>query len=368
MYSETQFINKYNSLKLTTFTDFMKTARVITGSQLLPIKDYLKTKNISSQQLKLLFEFIRSKEIYLRTFYKKSMNPYELHIKAAPSKEYNNNQLVQYKNIIRNQFYRQIMEKTKPGTENIRTYGELLDNLFNRLIIDYKLLTPSALHYLEQGRLGSVFSSYYFRASIMNPYLVYSLQETLLKGTRVFSPTLGWGSYCYGFLESNKVTTYVGTDVIPEVCKKVSNFAKKHYSSKTVTIYCNPSESLYNKEFLKQYREHFDTVFFSPPYYDLEKYEGRNQSIQQYKTYDEWLQKYWKQTVLLCYEVLQKNGKMCFIISNYRRKGEYLNLVSDMVKVTSEYFKSFKTIPMKNKMKYVNETGNEEQILLFKKM
>ena len=206
MYSETQFINKYNSLKLTTFTDFMKTARVSTGSQLLPIKDYLKTKNISSQQLKLLFEFIKSKEIYLRTFYKKSMNPYELHIKAAPSKEYNNNQLVQYKNIIRNQFYRQIMEKTKPGTENIRTYGELLDNLFNRLIIDYKLLTPSALHYLEQGRLGSVFSSYYFRASIMNPYLVYSLQETLLKGTRVFSPTLGWGSYCYGFLESNKMS------------------------------------------------------------------------------------------------------------------------------------------------------------------
>lgn len=368
MYSEQQFINKYSKSELISYTDFMKIGMVKTGSQTVSLKSYIKNKNISSQQLKMLFKFIQSKDIYLRTFYKKSLKPYEVNINTEPSKTYNNNQLVQYKNIIRNMFYRQLMEKTKPGTENLVTYGQLLDNLFNNYIIDYKLLTPSALHYLEKGRLGSVFSSYYFRASIMNPFLVYSLQSTLLKGTKIFSPTLGWGSYCYGFLESDLVTTYAGTDVIPEVCKKVTHFSSKYYPNKKTIIYCEPSESLYNTTFLTKHREQYDTVFFSPPYYDLEKYEGIQQSIQQYKTYEEWLQKYWTVTIRLCYAVLQNKGKLCFIVANYRRKGSYLNLVADMLRITKQYFKLLQIIPMKNKMKYVNETGNEEQIILFQKI
>ena len=78
---------------------------------------------------------------------------------------------------------------------------------------------------MKNGRLGSVFSSYYFRASIMNPYLVYSLNHKLLNGTKIFTPTLGWSSYCYGFLECPMVKEYVGTDVIKSVCDKTNKFA-----------------------------------------------------------------------------------------------------------------------------------------------
>ena len=59
---------------------------------------------------------------------------------------------------------------------------------------------------------------------------------------------------------------------------------------------------------------------------------------------------------------------MCFIVANYRRKGSYLNLVADMLRITKQYFKLLQIIPLKNKMKYVNETGNEEQIILFQKI
>ena len=190
-------------------------------------------------------------------------------------------------------FYKDILEKTKSGLENNPTYMQVLADFYLHNIIDYKILTPSALHYIKQGRIGSVFSSYYFRASIMNPYLVYSLNHSLLKGTKIFTPTMGWGSYCYGFLECPYVSEYVGTDVISNVCKKTQQFADTFYPSKTTTIYCEPSEDLAkNYNFKKKYREHFDVVFFSPPYFRLELYSGGKQSTSRYKSYDEWLDKY----------------------------------------------------------------------------
>ena len=73
MYSEQQFINKYSKSELISYTDFMKIARVRTGSQVVSLRTYIKNKQISSQQLKLLFQFIQTKDIYLRTFYKKSL-------------------------------------------------------------------------------------------------------------------------------------------------------------------------------------------------------------------------------------------------------------------------------------------------------
>jgi hypothetical protein len=89
---------------------------------------------------------------------------------------------------------------------------------------------------MKKGRLGSVFSSYYFRASIMNPYLVYSLNHSLLKGTKIFTPTLGWTSYCYGFLECPMVKEYVGTDVIKSVYDKTCKFIKENYKEKQTDI------------------------------------------------------------------------------------------------------------------------------------
>ena len=117
----------------------------------------------------------------------------------------------------------------------------LLD-IYNNKIIDYKILTPSALHYIDNGRIGSVYSSFYFRASIMNPYLVYSLNKNVLKGTRIFTPTLGWTSYAYGFMECDTVTEYVGTDVMKDVCTKTRTFLKNNYPTKKHKIYQSPSE------------------------------------------------------------------------------------------------------------------------------
>lgn len=97
----------------------------------------------------------------------------------------------------------------------------------------------------------------------MNPYLVYSLNHRLLKGTKIFTPTLGWTSYCYGFMECPMVTEYVGTDVIKSVCDKTSKFARENYKDKQVDIYCKPSEDLMKiPQFVKKYRETFRCSVF----------------------------------------------------------------------------------------------------------
>jgi hypothetical protein len=232
-------------------------------------------------------------------------------------------------------------------------------------------LTPSALFYIQEGRLGSVFSSFYFRASIMNPFLVYSLNHSVLKGTKIFTPTLGWTSYCFGFLECPLVKEYVGTDVITDVCKKTADFAKTQYPDKEVRIFCHPSEDLMkNAGFKKKYREHFDVVFFSPPYYKLELYAGKNQSTTQYKTYEEWLTKYWEETIRLCHYVLEPHGKMCYILSGYGSENtdDQYDLLGDMNKIAKKYFTFKSQQPMYNKdVHSTKHKETAEQIMIFQK-
>lgn len=374
--TEEEFLEHFEKRKSRTFTQFFNTARVKTPKQLIPLHEYIDDKDVHRGQIKLLFENIQGREAYLKRFYHLSLrvDPTRFSmslITPMKNKQMNNNAETTYKNIIRNMHWKDILKNTKAGIENIPTYMDVLEDLYLNDIIDYKIITPSSLYYMQEGRLGSVFSSYYFRASIMNPYLVYSLNRSVLKGTKIFTPTLGWTSYMYGFLEDPQVLEYVGTDVIPSVCNKTVRFAKTYYKKKSVEIFCEPSENLaHDLRFIHKYQNHFDVVFFSPPYFKLEKYPGRNQSIVKYKTYELWLEKYWETTIRLCHQVLQKGGRLCYILSGYgseNTKDQY-DLVTDMNKVTRKYFGRETMQPMYNKDVHVTEhKETDERIIIFVK-
>jgi len=360
----------------TTFTQFLKEAQVRSASNMHPLRTYVKDKNIDLNDVKFLFENIKKRNEYLTRFFNLSLRIPEdkVRLNEIPpmkNKDMNNNEEVLCKNLIRNIHMRDILQNTKSGIENNPSFMDMLLDLYTNNIVDYKLLTPSAIFYMNNGRLGSVFSSYYFRASIMNPYLVYSLNHSVLHGTRIFTPTLGWTSYCYGFLECPYVVEYVGTDVIPSVCQKTRKFAKLYAPRIKSDIYCSPSEDLLNKpEFMKKYREHFDVVFFSPPYYKLEMYEGGKQSTEKYKSYAEWLEKYWEKTMILCHDVLQPGGKLCYILSGYGSENtkEQYDLVTDMNIIAKKYFTLKNIQPMYNKN--VNNTKHKEpaeKIMVFVK-
>lgn len=234
LYSKEYFLSIFDYYS-NTFDTFIESYNVRIRNRIIPLKDYIKQKNISHQILNKLYQHITHNEEYLSRFYKTSLSVKEnISIDREPMIKYNmnNNKFVNFKNIIRNMHLLDILQNTKSGIENNPTFMDVLLDIYNNKIIDYKILTPSALHYIDNGRIGSVYSSFYFRASIMNPYLVYSLNKNVLKGTRIFTPTLGWTSYAYGFMECDTVTEYVGTDVMKDVCTKTRNLLKKQLPNK----------------------------------------------------------------------------------------------------------------------------------------
>lgn len=371
----TDFVNDIRPVKPVSFEQFLQTYKVRIGKKIVPLKEYSEKKSIKTENLVLLFNDISNIEAYLERFYNMSLLikdkniRFGEHYKPMKITQINNNQEPLLKNLIRNLHYKHILENTKSGIENVPTYMDVLKALLRDKIIDYKILTPSSLHYIQKRRFGSVLSSYYFRASILNPYVIYSLNENLLKGTKIFTPTLGWSSYAYGFLESSITKEYVGTDVIPDVCKKTDQLIGELYPHIKKDIYCKPSEDLAkSKRFMNKYENHFDVVFFSPPYYKLELYEGNNQSTTKYKTYQEWLEKYWEATIQLCKKVLIKGGKLCYIISGYGSSNtrEQFDLIKDMNAVTTKYFQQTHDLPMYNKNVHVTTHKQpSERILMF---
>lgn len=349
------------------FPQWLKQTQVQSGSKRTPLKTYQESRKIPLEYLKRLYDHILNRDDYLQRFYETSLNYNDLKItdKPMPKTHLDNNTKVKYKNVIRHLHFRNILQKTKSGLHGLPSFLDVLIDLYTRNIIDYKILTPSALHYLETRRIGSVFSSFYFRASIMNPYLVFSLNQSVLHGTRIFTPTLGWSSYAYGFAECPQVQEYLGVDVIPDVCTKTTAFLAKYPHIKS-HIFCQPSESLLdNKSFMTKYQNHFDVVFFSPPYYELELYPGKNQSTSTYKTYEEWLQGYWYKTLQLCYHVFQPNGKMCYILSS-GGGSQSVDILKDMNAITSGLFHKQTILPMYNKNVHVTtHRETAEKIMLY---
>jgi hypothetical protein len=373
---ESTFLQLFDGPNSKTFAKFLLSARVKPeNNHIISLKEYAEKHNIPNSDLQLLYDHIINRNEYLHRFYKKSLKPVEpMKFKDSPMPiaNMNNDLASQYKNRIRNMHCFDILQKTKSVHSHQSSFFDVLFDLYKKELIDYKILTPSALHYLREGRIGSVFSSFYFRASIMNPFIPFSLEKRLLKGSKIFSPTLGWSSYAYGFLECDEVEEYVATDVIPQVCEKTAEFCKQFYPTKKTTIFCKPSEDLAKtKSFMTNYKEHFDVVFFSPPYYEFEKYPGQEQSINRYTSYEEWLEKYWQATIELCYHVLQKGGRLCYILSSYDNCYRSSNCVShdlikDMNGIVKKTFSYKRMLPMYNKNVHVTshrETG--EKIFLF---
>jgi hypothetical protein len=343
--------------------------------RLIPLDEYINQGRLNKYDVEnLYFMVVENKCPYLKAFYKKSLEipESELCDEYTMDDEYRNHLKPKYKNIIRNLFFREILLETETDLKNLKPFLKVTIDMFKYLELDYKLVTPSGLTHIDKGQISNILSGYYFRASIMNPYLVYSLAENELKPKFCFTPTLGWCSYLYGLLCSSQLKHYVGIDVIPRVCEVAKNLIQvvpvKNKSLKEhidIDIFCKPSEDfLKDTKFLTTYKKYFDTIFFSPPYYRLELYSGKDQSTERYKSYEEWLEFYWHNTIKLCSIVSKKNCKLCYIVSNYNNN----SITDDMNEITSKYFKYEKTIKLGNS-RVNNTTHNSkgENIYFFKK-
>lgn len=352
--------------------DFLNDFKVYSYGVIIPLKQYLEqlktTRNIDP-----LINMYNNRKQLLINFYNTSLK-----ISSKPLDEYDefgknkflNHRPRNAKNIIRNMFLKEILYDTESNIHNMIPYLRMLDLLINNKIIEYRLLTPSVLKLFESGHIGNTLSGIYFRASIMNPYIVYTIYKQLAPNAKhILTPTLGWGSYINGFLETGQIKSYTGIDVIPDVCRKVSTYYKNKYPETNITIICKPSEDIWNnKELRDKLKNKMDLVFFSPPYWKLELYKGGEQSTDRYTTYKEWLEGYWHNTIKLCNTSLKKGGIMIYIISGYGAEKEYINLEDDMNNITKKYFKDRGYYPVINtNVGFTSHRKTNESIFVWEK-
>jgi hypothetical protein len=360
-----EFLNLFTKETPATMEDYVKNAKVRIRNNVVPLRQYLDDHNCGTiRNIEPLYEHITNREQYLTRFYNMSLRiqPTDTPIIAQAPTALNNNSQPLLKNRIRNLFLKEILSDTKSGFDNIPSFLEVLFDLYQypNSIIDYKLITPSAIAYMQRGRIGSIFSSFYFRASIMNPALVHNIRANFFpNATTILSPTLGWCSYLAGFSHEKDhiIKHYVGIDVINRVCHTAQHTPLTLYPPETINIYNCPSEMVMSQypEFATQYHHYFDAVFFSPPYYRMELYEGGEQSTTNYNTYEEWLQQYWEKTVIMCkHTVKPHTGIFSYIVSPF----DGYNLPDDLAKIAQKYFKLQRIVPIYNKN--VNSTKHRE--------
>lgn len=216
------------------------------------------------------------------------------------------------------------------------------------------LVYPSLEKYFVQKDYSSMFMSIratYPTLSVFNPYAYANIIDNILHAKKLFCPVLSWCSPVIAAANSKGIEHLVTCDVIPDVVD-TSRVLFDHLTkdeglglvvnTKKYDAFCCPSEQLAKKhKFDKKYKNYFDTVFFSPPYFDLEMYEGGDQSIESYPDYSSWLEGYWDKTVKLCFDTLQHGGTFSFVIvPNYKSRTEkcQLQISKDMLKIAKRYF------------------------------
>ena len=168
--SKPKFLQEFQQKKKPTFREFTKTAVVLNyKGDRKTLLEYAKLRGLSQDDLHLVHGYAIDPETYLSAFYDRSLRVDAATFlddlsdeTAMPRNAMDNDQLTKYKNLIRNLFYKEILEETQSGLANVPSFLRVVRGFYLRGEIDYKLLTPSALHYMREGKISSNFSSFYY--------------------------------------------------------------------------------------------------------------------------------------------------------------------------------------------------------------
>jgi len=210
------------------------------------------------------------------------------------------------------------------------------------------------------------------KASIMPPETVAGVIRHDLKAKTLFCPVIGWSSYLLGMFLSQCVHHFVGIDANPrnvEVLRQVA-YEQLELPKEHVHIIHGATET-FPKDSLPVPKGGFEGVFFSPPYYDRERYFGSQQSHLRYKSYDAWIEGFYRPMIMLCSDVLALGGKMAVIVSDQQVNGNYYPLVLNTVEAASKVgfiFEGFRFLQLASdrKAKGVSKLPHET-LLLFRK-
>lgn len=278
------------------FREFANAARTLSGKK-------IDIKGRKAQMMRL-WKVNKNMEKFLVQLYEIKMQFDVSKFKWKKDHFHFTNKTEQHKFLV-NLFYRE-MWSTK--VRDIPTLWESLLAFVNDTRIENHLIMKSVLFLWPNSTLYSTImrplGGFTSKASILDPTLAFYVMNQF-EHTSILCPTLSWGSTALAARYLPGCKEFVGIDVLPEVCDKVNRVILQGMKHK---IYCKPSEEV---KFPKKYTKHFDLVFYSPPYYDIEVYsEDEKQSTSKFTTYESWVAGYLKPTIDLCIKSLKHGGHL----------------------------------------------------------
>lgn len=133
---------------------------------------------------------------------------------------------------------------------------------------------------------------------------------------KVLDFSSGYGDRLLGAISSNCVIKYTGFDPNTDLKKGHDSMIKKfcplnNKNSKNFKINYLPFE---NGDILNN---DYDTVFTSPPFFELEDYVVGEQSIKNFKTFESWAKDFLFFSVDKCWEHIKENGYFILYIGDY---------------------------------------------------
>jgi hypothetical protein len=140
---------------------------------------------------------------------------------------------------------------------------------------------------------------------------------------RILDPCIGWGGRMLGTLAAADDTYYVGCEPDPATFKALNDIMadtllikEKH---RTILFPHTIEDSLLEIQAMPK----FDMILTSPPYFNLELYTAGEQSAAKFPTWDDWVSKWLKPTIMGCLATLTPTGTSCWSVKNFKTNKAY---------------------------------------------
>ena len=151
------------------------------------------------------------------------------------------------------------------------------------------------LPYIDKKYLRTMISLRKYICSQFKPNVAKIIYDKL-DSKNILDFSAGWGDRLAGFFGSESGEYYVGIDPRKEnhpIYKEQVKFYSKHRTMFEVDKKCEFIESPAEDVDFTKYKNKFDTVFTSPPYFNVERYSyDDTQSWVKYKDITDWNEKF----------------------------------------------------------------------------
>ena len=207
---------------------------------------------------------------------------------------------------------------------------------------------------LSQITIGAKNSGHCSMASIFKPSVAKAIYNKYVKnGDKVLDYSCGFGTRLLGLMSLKKDNLYCGYEPNTTTYANILKMSKDFGFN--VEIKCNGSEvgDLFDHK--------FNFVFSSPPYFDVERYCNEDtQCYVKYPQYTLWLEKYWRETVRNCKNMMTDDG--VFSVNIGGNANETMQMMEKDLKriIEEEGFKLIETWFMKTSKSHLSSKKGKE--------